>query len=101
MIAHIAGTVSDKRVDSIVVDVNGIGYEVNVGPKDLDQINSGEQVTLHTYFAVRENAQELYGFTSAAAILIFLSQIGHLTGIKLGTSRKGVGIVSLSNLRDS
>ena len=76
MIAHIAGEVADKRVNSVVVDVNGIGYEVHLTERDLEQVGASGRVTLHTYFAVRENAQELYGFLTPESKRLFELLLG-------------------------
>ncbi len=76
MIAHIAGEVTDKRQGSVVVDVAGVGYEVHVTERDLDSINTKGSVLLHTYFAVRENAQDLYGFMSTESKRLFELLLG-------------------------
>jgi len=71
MIAHIAGEVTDKRAARVVVDVGGIGYEVFLHERDMEQVSTGGSVLLHTYFAVRETAQELYGFLSTESKRLF------------------------------
>lgn len=76
MISHIAGEVADKRLNSVVVDVGGIGYEVHVSERDIERIPSKGSVMLHTYFAVRENAQELYGFISSESKRVFELLLG-------------------------
>jgi Holliday junction DNA helicase RuvA len=63
MIGSVRGILLAKHPPEIVVDVNGIGYEVQVPMTTLFQLPPlGEEVRLLTHFAVREDAQVLYGF---------------------------------------
>lgn len=71
MIAHIRGEVTEKSGNSLIVDVNGVGYEVMVPTADFEKVVLGEEQKLFTYHAIRENAEELYGFSSLAAKKIF------------------------------
>ena len=63
MIRRISGTVVEARPLAVVVDVQGVGYLVNVSGVSGD-FQNGNKVTLHTHMAVRENAMDLYGFAS-------------------------------------
>ena len=66
MIGRLSGTLLEKHPPQIVIDVNGVGYEVDVPMSTLYNLPAtGERVTLLTHFAVREDAQQLYGFLSA------------------------------------
>lgn len=71
MIAHISGLVTEKFNSSIIVDVHGVGYEVAVAAGDYDRALLNEPITLHTYHHIREQSQELFGFTSLAAKKLF------------------------------
>lgn len=71
MIAHVSGVVSEKFGSAVIVDVHGIGYEVQVAAGDFDSAVLGEQVTFHTYHHIREQTQELFGFSSLAAKKLF------------------------------
>lgn len=71
MIAHISGTITEKFANSVIVDVNGVGYELVISQPDTDRINLNEQIKFYTYHAVRENSEELYGFSSLAAKKLF------------------------------
>lgn len=63
MIGRISGTLIEKQAPEIVVDVNGVGYELLVPMTTLYQLGKvGEPVKLFTHFAVREDAQILFGF---------------------------------------
>lgn len=71
MIAHIEGEVSEKFLNSIIVDVHGIGYEIGLSQIDAEATNVGERKKFYTYHAIRENAEDLYGFSSLMAKKIF------------------------------
>jgi Holliday junction DNA helicase RuvA len=63
VIGRIRGTLVDKKPPEIQIDVAGICYEVQVPMSTLYQLPElGKELTLHTHFVVREDAQLLYGF---------------------------------------
>lgn len=71
MIAHLSGTITEKLANSVIIDVHGVGYEVTVSAPDSEMLNLENNVKLYTYHAIRENAEELYGFSSLAAKRLF------------------------------
>lgn len=71
MIAHLRGKIEEKFNNSLILDVNGVGYEIMVPMPDFEAVNLGEERKFYTYHQVRENAEELYGFSSLAAKKIF------------------------------
>ena len=71
MIAHLAGTVTEKFMDSIIVDVHGVGYELTISTPDSEQSYLHDEVKFYTDHSVRENAEDLYGFLSLAAKKLF------------------------------
>ena len=71
MIAHVFGTVAEKFNDSIVVDTGGVGYEVYVAAGDFERFSVGGEGKIYTYHHVREQAEELFGFSSLAAKKLF------------------------------
>lgn len=71
MIAHIRGVVTEKFGNFVIVDVNGVGYEVMVPTPDFEATLLNEERKYFTYHAVRENSEELYGFSSLVAKKIF------------------------------
>lgn len=71
MIAHLDGQVTEKLPSSIIIDVHGVGYEVIISAPDAEIVNLGDQKKFYTYHAVRENGEELYGFSSLAAKRLF------------------------------
>lgn len=63
MIGRLRGTLAEKQPPHLIVDVNGVGYELEVPMTTLYRLPSlGEPVTLHTHLVVREDAHLLYGF---------------------------------------
>lgn len=71
MIAHVVGKVTEKFGNSLIVDVHGIGYEVQVAAGDYDKALPDEKIKLYTYHHIREQSQELFGFSSLAAKKLF------------------------------
>lgn len=71
MIAHVSGVVAEKFAGAVIVDVAGIGYEVSVPAGDYESVTLGEEVKFYTYHHVREQAEELFGFSSLAAKKLF------------------------------
>ncbi|HET6746861.1 MAG TPA: Holliday junction branch migration protein RuvA [Candidatus Saccharimonadales bacterium] len=71
MIAHISGIVSEKFNSSVIVDVHGVGYEVAVAAGDFEHALLNESVKFYTYHHIREQSQELFGFSSLAAKKLF------------------------------
>jgi len=71
MIAHLVGTVTEKFLNSIIIDVHGVGYELTISTPDSEQTNLHDEVKFYTYHSVRENTEELYGFLSLAAKKLF------------------------------
>ncbi|MCB9806058.1 Holliday junction branch migration protein RuvA [Candidatus Nomurabacteria bacterium] len=81
MIAKITGKVDEVDLGSIIVDVSGIGYKVFVTNSLLSSLKVDNPISLFTYFAVRENSQDLYGFQNKEEknffeLLLSISGIG-------------------------
>ena len=71
MIAHIFGIVAEKFGGAVIVDVSGVGYEINVAAGDYDAVNLDQKVKFYTYHHIREQSQELFGFSSLAGKKLF------------------------------
>jgi len=88
MIAHVRGKIEEKFGSSLIIDVNGVGYEITVPVPDFEASNLNEEKKFYTYHSVRENAEELYGFSSLTAkklfeLLISVQGIGPKAGIAI------------------
>jgi Holliday junction DNA helicase RuvA len=87
MIGRLTGTLSDKNPPQVLVDCNGVGYEVDVPMSTFYNLPGlGDRVTLLTHFVVREDAQILYGFgtpseRAAFRELIKISGVGPRTAL--------------------
>lgn len=76
MVAFVRGTAVDMTENSVIVEAGGIGYEIYMTGTDLSQIHMGEEVKIHTYFNVREDAMQLYGFRSKDDLQMFKLLLG-------------------------
>ena len=66
MIGRLTGVIAEKAPPQVLIDVNGVGYEVDVPMSTFYNLpNLGERATLLTHFIVREDAQILFGFGTA------------------------------------
>ena len=93
MISYISGVVEEIEKDKVVVDNNGIGYGIFASQSTLEQIGIGEQVKIYTYFSVREDAMQLYGFLpgdslSMAVLADDAKAISKAPGIGAKTAQK-------------
>ena len=76
MIGQIRGKLIGRQAPEILVEVGGIGYEIQVPMTTLYQLpEMGQEVTLLTHFVVREDAQQLFGFIGAADRRLFRALI--------------------------
>lgn len=77
MIVYLSGKVARKDADRVVVDVNGVGYEVLISLTSLGKLPAvGQETGVHTYLHVREDAMQLFGFADEAEREVFLRLIG-------------------------
>jgi holliday junction DNA helicase RuvA len=86
MIAHLSGKLLSKQPNQVIVDVNGVGYEVHVPLSTFYELGEvGSPVQLRIYTHVREDTIALFGFKSAKEKLMF-EQVTSISGIgpKLG-----------------
>ena len=76
MIGRLQGTILEKQPPSILIDVQGVGYELEASMSTFYQLpDCGENITLHTHLVVREDAQLLYGFYSLSERQMFRNLI--------------------------
>ncbi len=76
MIGRLTGILLEKQPPSILVDVQGVGYELEASMSTFYQLaECGENITLHTHLVVREDAQLLYGFYSLSERQMFRNLI--------------------------
>jgi Holliday junction DNA helicase RuvA len=82
VIARLRGVLAHRGLDSIIVDVHGLGYDVAVSPRTLADLPPvGDEVVIHTHLHVREDQLALFGFGSVAdkevfGVLLSVSGVG-------------------------
>ena len=82
MISFLKGTLSEALPTQVVIDVNGVGYEILIPLSSFDKLPSpGGEVKLLTHLAIRDDAHVLYGFSSETERDLFRQLIRHVTGI--------------------
>ena len=111
MIAYLNGKLVDKAPTEVTIDVEGVGYRVNIPLSTFDKLSEkGSSIKILTYLHVREDIQQLYGFATAEEkslfkLLISVSGIGpklsltilsgaSITEIKSAILNKNVGILT-------
>ncbi|NRF66138.1 Holliday junction branch migration protein RuvA [Aquincola sp. S2] len=99
MIGRLTGLLAEKAPPQVLIDVNGVGYEVDVPMSSFFNLPAlGERTTLLTHFVVREDAQLLYGFLtheerSTFRQLIRISGVGPRTALSI---LSGLSVTELS-----
>lgn len=91
MIAQIKGEIIDKTDKSLVIDAGGVGYDVACNKDLLMATKIGQNYRLYTYLNVREDALDLYGFSTAEDLAFY----------KLLLSVSGIGPKSALNILDA
>lgn len=93
MIAYLSGTFSYKSPAIIYIDVQGVGYEVNISLNTYSQVQNQKEGKLFTYLHIKEDAHTLYGFADVTEKEMFMLLIG-VSGVGAATAR-----MMLSGLR--
>ena len=89
MIGRLVGTLAEKTPPQVLLDVGGVGYEVDVPMSSFYNLPAlGERVTLLTHFVVREDAQVLFGFLTheeraTFRLLVKISGVGPRTALSI------------------
>ncbi len=76
MIATLNGVVTEKNLDDIVLDVNGVGYGLLVTNEDYGRMATGERAKVYVYEHIRETAYDLFGFLSTDTKRLFVQLLG-------------------------
>ena len=91
MIGRLTGVLAERAPPQVLIDVQGVGYEVDVPMSSFYNLPAlGERVTLLTHFVVREDAQQLFGFLTATERNTF-RQLIRISGIG---PRMALGVLS-------
>lgn len=91
MISYVKGEIVSFEIDKVIIDVNGIGYGIYMSQSSMGRLPMvGSEVKIHTYFSVKEDAMQLYGFLTRDELSVFKLIIG-VSGIG---PKGGLGILS-------
>jgi len=98
MIGRLSGILLEKNPPQLLVDVQGVGYEVDVPMSTFYNLpHTGERVTLFTHQAIREDAHLLFGFGNAEERAVF-RQLIKITGVGARTALSILSGMSIADL---
>jgi Holliday junction DNA helicase RuvA len=101
MIGRIHGKLVEKHPPQIVVDVGGIGYEVDVPMSTFYNLPAtGGEISLYTHLAVREDAHQLFGFATESERHAF-RQLLKISGVGARTALSVLSGLSVAELREA
>jgi holliday junction DNA helicase RuvA len=101
VIGRIAGRLIAKHPPQVVVDVHGVGYELDVPMSTLYQLPAtGADVVLLTHLLVREDAHQLFGFATESERSVF-RQLLRISGVGARTALSVLSGMSVADLRDA
>ncbi|PIZ79461.1 MAG: Holliday junction branch migration protein RuvA, partial [Parcubacteria group bacterium CG_4_10_14_0_2_um_filter_41_6] len=96
MIASISGKISQKNENSVIIDVQGMGYLVAIPQAELTQLRVNSKITLRTYLVVKEDALDLYG-SQNPKVLDWFKMLLNVKGIG---PKSALSIVSIARPED-
>lgn len=100
MIAYIEGKLAYKDPTYIIVDVQGVGYQIRVSLYTYSQIKDLERTKIHTFLHIKEDAHTLFGFAELLEKEMFLHLIS-ISGIGPGTALVMLSSLNPSEVRDA
>jgi len=105
MIAHIEGILESKTTSSVVIDVNGVGYMLNISLNTFESLPSKGKLRLYSHLTVREDAHILFGFAHQEERLMFkelinVSGVGASTALMILSSMKPSEVVTAVSQSD-
>lgn len=100
MITQLKGRLVEKNPTDVVIDCNGIGYQVHISLHTYSKINSQEQIVLFTHLLIKEDSHTLYGFVDKAEREIFRLLIS-VSGVGASTARTMLSSLNPIEIRDA
>ena len=86
MIAHIKGLLIEKSPTEVVIEVNGIGYSINISLNTFSKLGNNENIKLFTHQIIKEDSHTLYGFFEKSERFLFVKLIS-VSGVGASTAR--------------
>jgi Holliday junction DNA helicase RuvA len=88
MISYLKGQVLNKNLQTIILEVNGIGYEIFIAAELIQNLKEGQDSEIWIFHSVKENAEELYGFKTKEdlnffKLLLTISGIGPKSALSI------------------
>jgi Holliday junction DNA helicase RuvA len=100
MITYIKGRLIEKSPTKIIVESNGIGYEINISLNTYEQILDDESIKIFTYLQRKEDSDILFGFSSKSERSIF-QQLISISGIGPSTARTILSSISPTEIQEA
>jgi len=100
MIGYLHGKIISKKPTKLLIDVNGVGYIVNISISTFEKIADKEEVSLFTYLSVREAALDLFGFYTIAEKEMFELLIS-VSGIGPKSAQSILSGIQIEDLKDA
>ena len=86
MIAHLQGRLVEKTPTDVVIECNGVGYQVNISLHTFSLLPDSENIKLYTFLQIKEDAHTLFGFVEKAERELFKLLLS-VSGVGAGTAR--------------
>src|ERR1035438_9289828 len=100
MIATLNGKLSEKLIDSVILDVNGVGYGLLVPQETYNKVAVADEVKLYIYEHIRESIYDLYGFSEIETKELFIKLI-NVNGVGPKVALNILSIGSVSGVRQA
>jgi Holliday junction DNA helicase RuvA len=100
MIAVLEGKVSEKIGETVVLDVNGVGYGLLVNFEDFGALNVGEKAKLYVHESIRETAHDLFGFRTKESKKLF-EQLLSVKGVGPKMALAILSVASVAHVRQA
>lgn len=97
MISFIKGRLVEKTPTEVIVDVNGVGYQINISLHSYSLLPADELITLYTYLQIKDDAHTLFGFVQKLEREIFKLLIS-VSGIGANTARNMLSYIHPNEL---
>lgn len=86
MIAHLQGRLVEKTPTDVIIECNGVGYQVNISLHTFSLLPDSENIKLYTFLQIKEDAHTLFGFVEKAERELFKLLLS-VSGVGAGTAR--------------